>query len=315
MKKNYFLTMLSLLFCYVLQAQVTVSYQQQTANYDATFTVGVAGAFNNGGTEIGMYANGGGTKEVVLWKNFTDDGTTTGNPTTMNVGDTFKISLQAYQAYGQIGVSLLSSPTSTSTWNDRLNNYAVQANLNGNNGAFNPWEIVSNGGTINATAINGSDSGTINEFVITFSLVSPTSMEVVIERTNNTPTSFTQTVLLNNTNISGYSIYLSDDWDNNSNENIYWKQTTEYVYANVWDGSSSSDWNIADNWSSNSVPTTTANVRIPFTSITNFPIASSATTVNSVYIESGASLIAQNTFDGAITYERNLLTSNWYLIS
>ena len=49
--------------------------------------------------------------------------------------------------------------------------------------------------------------------------MSPRTMEVIIERTNNTPASFIQTVTINNSNISGYSIYLADDWDNNDNQN------------------------------------------------------------------------------------------------
>ena len=311
MKKNYFLTMLSLVFCFVINAQTTVSYTQQTSSYDATFTDGTAGVFNNIDTEIGMYANAG-AKQVAAWKNFTDDA---GNTTTMKVGDIFKISLSAYQAYGQIGVSLLSSPSATSAWTDRINNYAVQVNLNGNSGAYDPWKIISNGGAVNASTIYGSSSGTINEFVFTFTLMSPTSMEVIIGRTNNTPTSFTQTVTINNSDISGFSIYLTDDWDSDSNENIYWKQTTEYVYANVWDGSIDNDWATVANWSSNSVPTGSSNVRIPGTGITNYPTASAAVTIDNGYIESGATLIAQDAFTGTITYERNLGTTNWYMVS
>lgn len=37
--------------------------------------------------------------------------------------------------------------------------------------------------------------------------------------------------------------------------------------------------------------------------------------INSAYIESGASLIANDAFTGTLTYERNLPTTNWYLIS
>ena len=112
MKKNYLLTMLSLVFCFAIQAQTTIAYTQQNSSYNATFTAdGTAGAFDNGANELGMYANGSGAKQVVSWKNFTDDGSTAGSATTMKVGDIFKISLAAYQAFGQIGVSLLSSPS------------------------------------------------------------------------------------------------------------------------------------------------------------------------------------------------------------
>jgi hypothetical protein len=311
-EKNYLLTAISILFCFSIKAQITVNYPQRVANYDTFFENG-GSKYDNGANEFGMWANIG-SKESVAWRNFTDDGTPSGNSTTMQVGDSFKISLAAYQAFGQIGVSLLSSPSSKTSWADRINNYAVQVNLNGNGGAYNPWEIVSNDNTVNASTINGSMNGTINEFIFTFTLVSPTKMEVVIERTNNTPITFTQIVTINNSNISGYSLYLADNWDGDSNQDIFWKPTTEYVYANVWDGSTDTNWDTAANWSSNIVPTgTTTNVRIP--NLTNQPIATTAVAVNTVYLESGASLIAQDAFTGTITYERNLPTSNWYLVS
>lgn len=91
---------------------------------------------------------------------------------------------------------------------------------------------------------------------------------------------------------------------------------TVHVTANVWDGSTDSDWNTAANWSLNSVPSTTAKIRVPKTGITNFPTASAAVTINSAYIESGATLIAQSTFSGTVTYERNLaVVDTWYLVS
>jgi hypothetical protein len=91
---------------------------------------------------------------------------------------------------------------------------------------------------------------------------------------------------------------------------------TVHVTANVWDGSTDSDWNTAANWSLNSVPSTTAKIRVPKTGITNFPTASVAVTINSAYIESGATLIAQSTFAGTVTYERNLAAvDKWYLVS
>ncbi|MCI2228206.1 T9SS type A sorting domain-containing protein [Polaribacter sp. MSW13] len=314
MKKHYLVTLLTtMLFSTLSIAQTTVNYPQREANYHTHFGSG-GGKYDNGVDELGMWANFD-AKQAIAWRNFTDDGTTTGNATTMEVGDTFKISLAAYRAYGQIGISLLSSPTATATWEDRINNYAVQVNLNGNGGAYTPWEIVSNGATVNPSTIYGSETGTINEFVFTFTLVSPTKLEVTIERTNNTATSFTKTVTINNSDISGYSIYVADNWDGDSNQDIFWKPTTEYVYANVWNGSTSSDWETAANWSSNSVPNSaTANVRIP-SGLSNYPTALNSTTVNYGYIESGATLIAQDAFTGTLTYERSLGTNNWYLIS
>ncbi len=81
----------------------------------------------------------------------------------------------------------------------------------------------------------------------------------------------------------------------------------------TWDGSEDSDWGTAANWDTNSIPTTTDNLIIP-NSLTNYPTASSAVTINSVILNSGASLIAQSTFTGSVSYSRTL-TTNWHLVS
>ena len=82
----------------------------------------------------------------------------------------------------------------------------------------------------------------------------------------------------------------------------------------TWDGSDSNAWATAANWDTNSTPVSTDNVIIP-NSLTNYPTAASAVTINSVIINSGATLIGQNSFVGTITYNRNLGTTNWYLVS
>lgn len=103
-------------------------------------------------------------------------------------------------------------------------------------------------------------------------------------------------------------------------QNIGSTSTSRRVYIDniqlgvvTWDGSESSDWGTAANWDTNSTPTTTDNIIIP-NSLTEYPSASSAVTVNSVIINSGASLIAQSTFTGTVSYSRTL-TTNWHLLS
>jgi hypothetical protein len=103
-------------------------------------------------------------------------------------------------------------------------------------------------------------------------------------------------------------------------QNIGSTSTSRRVYIDniqlgvvTWDGSESSDWGTAANWDTNSTPTTTDNIIIP-NSLTEYPTASSAVTVNSVIINSGASLIAQSTFSGTVSYSRTL-TTNWHLLS
>ncbi len=222
MKKFYLL--LFLIMAFSLNAQTTITYPQRAANYYAFFSDN-GGSFDDGADQFGMWANGGGAKQSVAWRDFTEDGTTSGPTSIMAVGDSFTITVSATQAsYGVIGLALLSSPTSTISWADRINNYAIQVNLNGNSGANDPWEVVSNGGTINPSSIGGST--TYADFKFKFTLNTATTMTVDI---NDGAESFN--VTLNNQNITGYCLYFADDWNGAANANIYWKPTSEYTYA------------------------------------------------------------------------------------
>ena len=81
-----------------------------------------------------------------------------------------------------------------------------------------------------------------------------------------------------------------------------------------WTGATSNDWSIKSNWDL-AVPSSGNDVSIS-AGLTNYPTATSAVTVNSVTINSGASLIAQDAFTGLITYNRNLpILDSWYLVS
>ena len=217
------LLLIALFITGTLFAQTTISYPQQTVNYYAAFEDG-GGSYDASGTELGMWANFN-AKQSVRWRNFTEDGTTGGVLSTMAVGDSFTITVSATQAsFGVIGLSLLSSPSATAVWDDRFNNYAVQVNLNGNGGANDPWELVSTGGTVDASSIGGSDS--YADFKFIFTLDTATTMTVDINDGSET-----FGITLNNTDITGYSVYIADDWNGSANANIFWKPTTEYTYA------------------------------------------------------------------------------------
>lgn len=220
---KHFYTLFFLIAAFSLNAQTTISYPQRMANYNAFFTDG-GGNFDELTDQFGMWANFN-AKQSVAFRNFTETGLSGGTPTTMAIGDSFTITVRATQAsYGVIGLALLSSPTGTATWADRINNYAVQVNLNGNSGANDPWEVVSTGGTIDASAIGGSTS--FAEFKFKFTLNTATTMTVSI---NDGAETFN--VTLNNQDITGYSVYIADDWNGSANANIFWKPTTEYTYA------------------------------------------------------------------------------------
>jgi hypothetical protein len=82
-----------------------------------------------------------------------------------------------------------------------------------------------------------------------------------------------------------------------------------------WDGSSSSDWSNALNWAAGSVPISSDNVYIS-SGLTNYPTSAAAITVNSVTINSGATLKATNTFTANVTYNRTLTNGSlWYYMS
>jgi len=86
-------------------------------------------------------------------------------------------------------------------------------------------------------------------------------------------------------------------------------------FSKTWTGGTDNDWTLASNWDTNSTPSSVSDNVWISSGASNYPTASGAVTVNSVTINSGASLIAQGTFTGTVTYNRNIPTTNWYLIS
>lgn len=223
--KTKLLLLITLFFSTYTFAQTLVSYPQRTSEY--SFFSSNAGSFDEGADELGMWANGSSPQQIIGWRNFTESGLTGGTTSTMSINDSFTITVSATRAYTQIGIALLSSPTSIVNWNDRHNNYAVQVNLNGPDlGGWSPWQVVSNGGIAVSTSISGDQTNYLDT-KIKFTLTGTNTMEVSF----NDDVAQTKNITLNNINITGYSIYLSNDWDGDSNQNIYWKPTTEYKYA------------------------------------------------------------------------------------
>ena len=68
---------------------------------------------------------------------------------------------------------------------------------------------------------------------------------------------------------------------------------TSFAQTATWDGSSSTDWNTAANWSTNAVPTSSNDVIIP--DVTNDPIlGSSSDECHNLTIQSGGVLTSNN---------------------
>jgi len=118
-------------------------------------------------------------------------------------------------------------------------------------------------------------------------------------------------------------------------EDEIWVETekTEYNYSLnnnlIWNGSESSDWGNANNWSTVSLPTTTSLITIP-SGMPNQPLIGTNTaavgydlTINegaTLNIESGGSLIINGTSSGNVTYNRALTFTpgnleGWHLVS
>ena len=137
-----------------------------------------------------------------------------------------------------------------------------------------------------------------------------------------------------NSNItSANTTYTTGEWtqttnsavDNASNTDSEYLGTHLYdapVTSTTWTGETDTDWATASNWD-NGVPTSSLDATIP--DVTNAPIISASTgaavkdlTINEsdgLNINSGGSLIVSGTSSGNITYNRNIPTTNWYLVS
>lgn len=92
--------------------------------------------------------------------------------------------------------------------------------------------------------------------------------------------------------------------------------TDNSPFIKTWTGATDSVWATATNWLEGDTPGASDNA-IVRAGATNYPTASAAAvTINSLIIESGATLITTNTFNAEITYKKSITNaSQWYLMS
>ena len=220
--RNYLLCLL--LLCVTFSYAQTISLPQRQANYTAVTDGG--GTFNQGTDQLGMWANGG-NKQSLVFRSFDSSGDGTGSPVTMDAGDSFKITLAAKRAYGEIGVALLNNPT-TAAWGDRKSNYTAYCILsgpNGESGAWSNWKAHSTDGGSETYTLGGNDS-TETDFVITFSITAADKVTVNINGESKILT-------VTSPNATHFSVWLNDDYSGSANSNIYLKPTTELVQATL----------------------------------------------------------------------------------
>ena len=83
----------------------------------------------------------------------------------------------------------------------------------------------------------------------------------------------------------------------------------------TWTGATNNDWDTATNWDTPKVPDANRDITIP-SGLTNYPTATTALTVNSLTLASGASFITSSAVTGDVTSKRNLsVADKWYLVS
>ncbi|MCX7005389.1 MAG: autotransporter-associated beta strand repeat-containing protein, partial [bacterium] len=198
-----------------------VNYPHRVAYYTTWSNSG--GTFDSATEEIGQWANGSGVNQAVAWRTFKTAGDNTGSARHLVVGDEFTITLGASSAYGGFGVSLNSAGWSTGSWANRYNNSRVYLEADGYTGQ---WYVNYSAGSVGfGASVNYS---TWKDYQLK---VKMTSENTVTVREISDATWYTKyDCTLNGaagTNISGYSVFLSDGWNSSANANIYWKPTTK----------------------------------------------------------------------------------------
>jgi fibronectin-binding autotransporter adhesin len=199
----------------------TVTYTIQDAYYTQQFNSG-GDFFNNGGTELGMWANSG-NKQTVGWRNFKTEGTGGGSDRSLQVGDIFKISVSATRAFGQIGFSLNAGGTQGSSYDNRTSGSRLYFNTDN----YGAWYVNRSGG--NTTLGSGFNpiQNTFKDYIFTIRITSETTADTFMTVDGVDYRAYN--LQMNGSagsNISAFSIYGSDMWDGDSNENAYWKQDT-----------------------------------------------------------------------------------------
>lgn len=176
------------------------------------------GVFSNAVNELGMFANGGGAKQVAAWRSFRTDGNNGGSLRELQPGDRFRISVQGYSPFGILGASI-NDGAATGSWANRHSNTRGYI------------ECGNSYGDLYVTDANGSPSWSgVRPWNTTVTLVFDilSSKEFTANIEGQTPK---YDLTMRNSpgdsdRVDGFSLYYADDWNGSSSQNAYWKQTT-----------------------------------------------------------------------------------------
>ncbi|MCO5062309.1 MAG: choice-of-anchor D domain-containing protein [Kiritimatiellae bacterium] len=192
-----------------------VRFVQQT-NYYTKFTDG-GDIFNEGATNIGMWANTG-NKQVVAWRNFRTDGSGGGDLRDLQPGDRFRVTVRGYSPYGILGVSI-NDGASTGSWANR------HSNTRGYIEAGNMY------GDLYVTDANGSPSWSgvrpwDTSLTLVFDILSSKEFTANVEGQTPKHDLTMQNSPGDDDRVDGFSLYYNDDWNGSANVNAYWAQDT-----------------------------------------------------------------------------------------
>jgi len=216
-----FLAVFSALVIPESNAQTTVTYTMQDANFPTQFNSG-GDFFNNGSTELGMWANSG-AKQTVGWENFSTTGAAGGTARNLQVGDVFITTVAATRAFGQIGFSLNAGGTQGSSYANNISGSRMYISTDN----YAAWSVkgLSGGATSSLSYVPLQD--TFKDYRFTVRITSQTTADVYLTVDGTDYRAYNLALAGSaGANISAFSIFGSDMWDGNSNENAFWKQTT-----------------------------------------------------------------------------------------
>ncbi|MFD0984402.1 beta strand repeat-containing protein, partial [Flavobacterium myungsuense] len=214
--KSVWLTAMFVFISIAGWGQTTVTYTMQDANFPTQFNSG-GDFYNSGATALGMYANFG-SKQTVAWRTYKTAGDNTGSDRALRVGDVFKITVSCTRAFGQIGFSLNAAGTQGTSYANNISGSRLYVNTDN----YGSWYVNRSGGT---TSFGYSPTqSTYRDYIFTIRVTSSTTADVFLTVSGTDYRAYNLT-LNGSGNIDAFSIYGSDMWDGDSNDDAFWKQT------------------------------------------------------------------------------------------
>ncbi len=316
---------------------------QDAGNSNATLTLASPGAANSLGANKAIVIDGVAPTDPVITS---PSSVISVNATTQTISGTHSENGVAIHAYADTDnngtadntTSLGSATVIGNVWSfavnltaDSANNFVVQAEDTAANASnevdvptitedsTNPADpvVTSPSSVIIVSTTTQTISGTHTENGVTVHAYIDVDNNGTADNTTSlgsatvTGNAWSFAVSLTSDSVNNFVVQAEDTAANTSN-NIDVSTITQSNTI-TWTGTTSNDWHTASNWNTNAVPHSTADVIIP-TGLTNYPTISSSVTVNTIDINSGASLIANTSVSAQATYSRNLPTTNWYLV-